>query len=325
MGRNAGRFLTLAAIALAMGVLAILWFEHRAGEPGPLAAPATVAIPEGMSLAAIAHELERHGVVTDASLLVWRARWRRQGHLLKAGEYVFAAAMPLDRVLDRMVAGRTAVHKLTVPEGLSSHRVVALLAGDARLRGTVAAVPAEGSLLPETYHVRRGQQRGEVIERMREAMDETLARLWASRAPDLPFASPREALILASIVEKETGLAGERAHIAGVFVNRLRRGMRLQSDPTVIYALTRGRAPLGRELLRSDLALDDPYNTYARAGLPPGPIANPGRAAIAAVLKPLATDDLYFVSDGRGGHLFARTLAGHNRNVALYKARRGAD
>ena len=181
-------------------------------------------------------------------------------------------------------------------------------------------MPPEGSLLPETYHFERNEDRNALIARMTAAMDATLAELWAGRADDLPLDTPEEALVLASIVEKETGIASERPHIAGVFVNRLDRGMPLQSDPTVIYALTLGEGPLDRLLTRADLKTDSPYNTYVVPGLPPGPIANPGRDAIAAVLQPLETKDLYFVADGTGGHAFAETLAQHNRNVAAWRA-----
>ena len=200
-----------------------------------------------------------------------------------------------------------------------------MLAATPALAGEMAPVPAEGSLLPETYHYGRGDRRAALIARMAAAMDETLAELWQGRAEGLPFDSPPAAMVLASIVEKETGLAAERRHVAGVFVNRLRRGMRLQSDPTVIYGLTGGAGPLGRPLTRADLETDHPYNTYRIDGLPPHPIANPGREAIAAVLDPLPTGDLYFVADGSGGHVFAPTLDEHNRNVANWRRARDGD
>lgn len=218
-----------------------------------------------------------------------------------------------------LVDGRTVVHRVTVPEGLTSVEIVAIVAASEVLEGAVPPPPVQGALLPETYHVARGDERAAVIGRMAEAMNEALARLWPTRAPDLPLASPAEAVILASIVEKETGIAAERAKVAGVFYNRLALGMPLQSDPTVVFALTDGKMPLGRALTRDDLAIDDPYNTYKVNGLPPGPIANPGLASLEAVLKPEATDALYFVADGTGGHAFARTLDEHNRNVAKWR------
>ncbi|HUN52564.1 MAG TPA: endolytic transglycosylase MltG, partial [Candidatus Sulfotelmatobacter sp.] len=181
--------------------------------------------------------------------------------------------------------------------------------------------PAEGSLLPETYNYSWGDSRAGMLARMAKAMRETLAHLWAGRAPDLPYATPEAALILASIVEKETGVPAERPLVAGVFVNRLRLGMKLQSDPTVDYALSGGKGPLGRELTRADLDTASPYNTYRVDGLPPGPIANPGRAAIAAVMRPAPTKDLYFVADGSGGHAFSQTLAEHNKNVERWHQR----
>jgi len=320
VGRTAGCFFSLLVVAIVAAIAALLWFEREVTSPGPLAEPVTVMIPSGTSVTTIAGELERKGVVADANYVMWRARWRSEGHLLKAGEYIFDPGMSVDQVLDRMVEGMTVVHRVTVPEGLTSLEIVAILNANEELTGEIAEIPAQGTILPETYHFERGETRQDVLDRMTDALDSTLAELWAGRADDLPIASPEEAVILASVVEKETGLAAERPHIAGVFVNRLNRGMRLQSDPTVIFALTQGQAPLGRTLLRSDWDYDDPYNTYVYAGLPPGPIANPGRDAIAAVLNPLETTDIYFVADGTGGHAFAETLAEHNRNVSAYKA-----
>ncbi|MDP6352529.1 MAG: endolytic transglycosylase MltG, partial [Alphaproteobacteria bacterium] len=238
---------------------------------------------------------------------------------LQAGEYRLEAAVSPRAVMEQLVAGRTVVHRLTVPEGLTSAEIVALVETDDALSGIVAARPPEGSLLPETYHFARGDDRSALLARMAAEMTRALGELWSARSADLPLDTVGDALILASIIEKETGLAIERPRIAGVFVNRLRKGMRLQSDPTVVYGLTGGDGPLDRALTRADLAQAHAYNTYIIKGLPTGPIANPGRASIAAALNPEETEDLYFVADGSGGHAFARTLAEHNRNVARWR------
>jgi UPF0755 protein len=216
-------------------------------------------------------------------------------------------------------SGETIVRRLTVPEGLTSARVLELVDGAEGLQGHVGRMPEEGRLLPETYHFSYGDDRADLVARMEEAMEIALARLWLERSDDLPFATPEDALTLASIVERETAVERERRRVAAVFINRLRRGMRLQSDPTVVYALTEGEGVLGRRLVRDDLRIDHPYNTYVNTGLPPGPIANPGRASIAAVLNPAETRELYFVADGSGGHAFATTLDEHNRNVARWR------
>ncbi|MCY3981698.1 MAG: endolytic transglycosylase MltG, partial [Alphaproteobacteria bacterium] len=236
---------------------------------------------------------------------------------LKAGEYDFPAGVSAASVRDMLVAGRTVIHRLTVPEGLTTAAVLELLRNTERLVGELPN-PGEGRLLPETYYYSYGDSRAGLVARMQRAMDEALARLFRARPPDSPLKSETELLTLASIVEKETGMSAERARVAGVFINRLKRRMRLQTDPTVIYALTGGQ-PLGRALTRADLRLDHAYNTYRNHGLPPGPIANPGLAALEASARPADTDALYFVADGAGGHLFARTLREHNRNVARYR------
>ncbi len=223
--------------------------------------------------------------------------------------------------LELMVSGKTVARRLTLPEGLTSFEVVALVQKAEGLEGEVQAVPPEGTLLPETYHYARGETRAEVVARMGRALDQVLDELWPERAPGLPISSPEQAVVLASIVEKETAVADERPLVASVFVNRLKKGMRLQSDPTVVYGLTGGKGPLGRALTRKDLQTPSPYNTYLADGLPPGPIANPGRASIEAVLNPAKTEYLYFVADGDGGHRFAKTLAEHNRNVAQWRKR----
>jgi UPF0755 protein len=239
-----------------------------------------------------------------------------QGARLKAGEFAFAPAISAREAAAVIAGGRTVVRRITLPEGITTAQAVALLRAAEGFEGEIATVPAEGALLPDTYHYSWGDQRGKMLERQRRAMSDALAELWDKRAPDLPLKTPEEAVILASIVEKETGVPEERPRIAAVFLNRLKRGMRLQADPTVIYGLTQGQAPLDRALSRADLATRNDWNTYVIDGLPATPIANPGRAAIAAVLNPIASEDLYFVSDGTGRHVFARTLAEHNRNVA---------
>jgi UPF0755 protein len=282
-------------------------------------------VPRGAGLSDIARRLSDAGVIGDPRIFTYGVLLHGGGDRLRAGEYAFPAGVSPRGAMEVLVAGREVAHAITVPEGLTSAEIVALLEADDRLTGDVAEVPPEGSLLPETYHVQRGDGRPELVARMRGAMDETLAALWAGRAESLPFDTPEEALVLASIVEKETAVADERALIAGVFVNRLARGMRLQSDPTVIYALTDGQGPLGRPLTRRDLEeTDSPYNTYRVGGLPPGPIGNPGRASIAAAVDPADTEYLYFVADGSGGHAFARTLAEHRRNVRAWRRVRDA-
>jgi len=227
--------------------------------------------------------------------------------------------MSPDAILALLESGKVVLHPVAVPEGLTVHEVLALLAASDVLSGDLPPPPPEGTLLPDTWLVPRGEPRTAIVERMRTAMAEELARAWAARQADLPLRTPEEALTLASIIEKETAVPAEYPLVAAVFVNRLRRGMPLQTDPTVIYALAEGRGPLGRELTRADLQFDHPYNTYRIPGLPPGPIANPGHAALAAATAPATVDYLYFVADGSGGHAFAATLAEHNRNVAKWR------
>lgn len=247
------------------------------------------------------------------------ARLLGEGRNLKAGEYRVPAGASVADILGMLTAGETVLRSLTIPEGLTVAQAVAIVAAAEGLEDATGETPAEGTLLPETYYYERGTPAAEMIARMGRAMTGLLDELWAGRAPGLPLAAAREALILASVVEKETAVAGERARIAAVFLNRLRRNMRLQSDPTVVYALTGGAGPLDRRLNTADLELDSPYNTYREYGLPPGPIALPGEESLIAVLHPADTDELYFVADGTGGHAFAKTLAEHQANVRRWR------
>jgi UPF0755 protein len=303
-------------LILLAGVALLIW------APGPGArrggGPATVVLKPGEGVGGIAHDLAAAHVVSSATLFVIAAELAGDAPKLKAGEYAFAPGASLARVLLAIRDGRVVRHFLTVPEGLSSAAVVDLLNADPVLTGP-APVPAEGAILPDTYEVRRGEPRADVEARMRRARDRLLGQLWSGRAPGLPYRNPQEAVTLASLVEKETALPAERPLVAGVFLNRLQRGMRLASDPTVVYGLTGGR-PLGHGLTVSELAKVTPYNTYRVDGLPPTPIANPGRAALIAALRPATTQDLYFVADGTGGHAFAATLQDHERNVARWRA-----
>ncbi len=308
-----------AALLILVAGAAVLGGIFRLDRPGPLQADTTVIVERGASLTAIAENLHDGGVIEEAFLFRLAARLYRVSRSLKAGEYAFPARVSMGGVIDILVSGETVVRQFTVPEGLTSAEVMTLIGGVEGLVGELDGVPAEGSLLPETYNYAWADARPEVVARMEKAMADAMAELWPTRAEGLPFDTPAEAVILASIVEKETGVADERPLVAGVFINRLKRGMRLQSDPTVVYALTGGTGPLDRALRSRDLKVDNPYNTYGNAGLPPGPIANPGRASLEAVLNPAETDYLYFVADGTGGHAFARTLAEHNRNVAKWR------
>jgi UPF0755 protein len=313
-------FFLLVLLLLALTAGAGYLFYKAWHSPGPLAADTTIVIDPGSHTIVIGRDLQQAGIVQDWRLFVLGVKLFANGRPLRAGEYKFGAGMSPEQVMHMLISGATYARRVTVPEGYTTAQALRLVASAEGLVGEMPAEPpAEGRLLPETYFYTRGERRQVMIHRMSEAMQQALAKLWAERAADLPYASAEEALVLASIVEKETSLPVERARIAGVFVNRLRRGMPLQSDPTVIYIAASGQGPLGRDISSADLQAKSPYNTYLNKGLPPGPICNPGLASIQAVLHPMATKDLYFVADGSGGHAFAQTLADHNRNVAAYR------
>ncbi|MEQ8967046.1 MAG: endolytic transglycosylase MltG [Azospirillaceae bacterium] len=312
-------FAALTAAAV-LGGLALGWAVWQFRAPGPLEEETIVLIERGTGLRTIATRLEEAGIVADDRLFLLGVYLNRAERSLRAGEYAFPPAASGRQAMAILRSGESVSYTLTVPEGLTSREILASLEEEERLTGEVPdPPPAEGTLLPETYAFHRNDTRAAMIERMRAEMDETVAALWAERAEDLPIETPEEAVILASIIEKETGVDGERRMVASVFHNRLDRGMPLQSDPTVIYALTEGEGPLDRALTRQDWQVESAYNTYRIPGLPPGPIANPGREAIAAAVNPDETDYLYFVADGTGGHAFARTLDEHNRNVAEWR------
>ena len=289
--------------------------------PGPLTENRSVVIPRGATVDTIAALLKRTNVIANDFIFSTAVRLYKADEKLKAGEYLFEPAVSMRQVMDILSSGRAILHAVTVPEGLTVEKVIERLRADPVLVGDIVDMPAEGELLPETYKFTRGATRQQMIDQMRRARDRVLEEIWARRSPDLPIKTKQEFVTLASIVEKETGRADERPRVAAVFINRLRRGMRLQSDPTIIYGLFGGAGkPPDRPLFRSDIEKATPFNTYVIDGLPPGPIANPGRAALEAVANPSRTDDLYFVADGTGGHVFAETLDEHNRNVARWRA-----
>lgn len=306
--------------ALLIAAAVVFWGWQQWIGPGPAEQPVTVVIPKGTGVGGIAALLEEAGIVADATLFRTGVLVEGASRSLQAGEYAFPAHASAAEVLARLRSGDRVVRRVTIPEGLTVQQVVALLQAEEALSGEIAAPPPEGRLLPETYAFERGDSRQGILDRMRRGMDRALTELWAERAEGLPLRTPEEALVLASIVERETGVPEERPLVAGVFVNRLRKGMRLQSDPTVIYGASGGSGQLGRALTRRDLDTPSDWNTYLNAGLPPTPIANPSRAALRAVLQPASTDYLYFVADGTGGHEFAATLAEHNRNVRAWRA-----
>ncbi|MEP3115741.1 endolytic transglycosylase MltG [Nisaea sp.] len=316
MGRALLRaFFGLVILAIA-GAVCCAWLYAQFTSPGPLPVSTAIVIPSGTGLEGIATSLKRAGAIRRDFVFVIGARVSRQARSLKAGEYMIPATSSPRQVMDILASGKTVVRRLTIPEGLTSSEVMARLDLAEGLAGP-AGRPDEGSLLPETYHFSYGDSREELVKRMQASMEVAVARLWDMRSPDLPIKTMEEAVILASIVERETGIARERGLVAGVFVNRLKRGMRLQSDPTVAYGIAPGG--LDRPLTRRDLKEPSPYNTYVIKGLPPTPIANPGIDAIRAVMNPVETDFLYFVADGSGGHAFARTLKEHNRNVRKWR------
>jgi UPF0755 protein len=306
----------LATLAIAVMVFA-LWGLWLFGSPGPSAQVSSVILRHGASLPEIASQLEDQGVVKSASVFMAAAQLSGTARRLKAGEYRFKAHASIADVLSDIRHGRIVRHFVTIPEGRTSQQAVDILMANPVLSGS-APVPPEGAILPETYEVQRGEDRAAVLQRMVAARDRLVAALWPKRRPDLPFKTVDEAITMASIVEKETSVAAERPRVAAVYINRLQKGMRLESDPTIIYGLTRG-LPLGHGIRQSELHAVTPYNTYLVSGLPPTPICNPGRASIAAVLDPPHTDELYFVADGKGGHVFASTWEQHLQNVARWR------
>lgn len=311
--------LVLVLLAVAGGYGFRAYLQRYMDAPGPLAEPTIVYLPRGSGVDEITRRLAEKGALSHPLLFRIALRLSGRDRRLQAGEYEIEPGMSPNAILDRIERGLVVLHRITVPEGFTVAQVYGLLEETEFLAGELPDPPPEGRLLPETYLFPRDAARRQVVEAMRAAMDAALREAWEGRDPELPLANEGELLTLASIVEKETSIAEEYPIVAGVFVNRLRRGMRLQSDPTVIYAITRGSGPLGRRLTRADLAIDDPYNTYLVAGLPPGPIANPGRAALLATARPAKVDYLYFVADGTGGHAFSRTLAEHNRKVRNWR------
>ena len=289
--------------------------------PGPLQEDKVVNIPSRAGMTDIADTLQREGVIDNnrwafiGAVFALKARSE-----LKPGEYLFQKNASLRDVIGTMVEGKVVQHAVTIPEGLTSEQIVSRLSDNDIFSGTVREIPREGTLLPETYKFPRGTSREQVITRMQQAQKRALAEIWERRTPDLPIKSPEQLVTLASIVEKETGKPDERSRVAAVFVNRLRQKIKLQSDPTIIYGLVGGKGTLGRPIKRSEIQQPSPYNTYVVEGLPPGPIANPGRASLEAAANPARTRDLFFVADGTGGHAFSDTYDQHQKNVAKLRA-----
>jgi len=309
----------LALVGLGVAAFAGWTLLKSFDAAGPSTRESHLVVERGETPAGIAARLEREGVIEDALALRLLVRLESAGGRIRAGEFLVpAGASPRD-ILTLLTEGPTVARKFTVPEGATTREALAIVAAAEGLTGELPKNLPEGALLPETYHYALNDAREDVVARMQRAMAAAVAEAMAALQEDHPVKTPLELATLASIIEKETAMADERPRVAAVFVNRLRRGMLLQSDPTTIYALTRGQKRLGRSLTYKDLRVDDPYNTYVSPGLPPGPIASPGKAALLAAANPASTTDLYFVADGTGGHAFAKTLAEHNRNVRAWR------
>lgn len=325
--RTVLNFLVYSLTALIMLVVSAGYLLiHEYKKPGPLLTPMIFEVQKGQNASDIAAALEAQGVIGSAFIFKIGLKYFDSGVFLKAGEYDIEPGMSTKEVITALQTGRIIQYQITIPECVTSFEVMNILNGIDGLEGHIAHPPPEGTIYPNTYNYIRGESREEILLRMQKDMDMMLESAWRLRkGENLPFSAPRDALILASIVEKESGNPLERPKVAGLFINRLKTDMRLQSDPTVIYGIVDGRpetggvGPLGRRLLKADLEFDSPYNTYLYGGLPPSPICNPGKASIEAVLNPEAHDYVYMVADGTGGHAFATTLREHNANVAKWR------
>lgn len=322
MGRSILKFLLLLVIFLSGG--SVFNFYSMTYEPNDVSEPVIILIEKGEPLGTIAQRLKKEGLISSVPVFKGLARLSGKAGQLKAGEYRIPARSSMREILDVLNSGITTVRRVTIPEGKTSRQIYEVLLQTPGLFGELGAPPPNGALLPETYVYSYGLPRKIVVKRMTDAMTKTIDELWAKRQPDLPYKTKKEALVMASIVEKETSVPAERPRIAGVFVNRLRKGMRLQTDPTVIYAVTEGSMELKRRLTFKDLKLDHPFNTYVKKGLPPEPICNPGRESIEAALNPTASSELYFVADGTGGHVFSKNFNDHRKNIAAWKKARYA-
>jgi UPF0755 protein len=313
---------TLITLGLIVTGAAIWYGKVRFEEAGPNTQVTTLSVRQGSNIGQIASSLESRDIISNARIFEAGVRVYGQENELKAGEYEFKPGVSMKDIMDILVSGKAILHPMTVIEGMTVSQAFKRIAEDGVLVGDMPAeMPEEGMLIADTQKFSRGTSRAEIVESMQAQQKALVEEIWANRRADLPLADINEFVTLASIVEKETGVANERSRVAGVFVNRLNKGMRLQSDPTIIYGLFGGEGkPADRPIFRSDIDNPTPYNTYQIDGLPPGPIAIPGRAALEAVANPSVTDDLYFVADGSGGHVFAKTLDEHNENVRRWRA-----
>lgn len=312
---------SLVVMILIVTGVALYFGKREFDGPGPLSTSSTVVIKQASSVRDIGELLARRGMISNSRVFQIGVRAHGNDGRLKAGEYEIKAGASMRQIMETLKSGRSVLYSLTIPEGLTVVRALERIAGHEELVGDMPAeTPPEGSLVADTQRFARGTTRAEIIDKMSKDQKRLVESIWRRRNPDLPLADINEFVTLASIVEKETGRADERTRVAGVFINRLRTGIRLQSDPTIIYGIFGGEGkPADRPIYRSDIDTPTPYNTYAIDGLPPTPIANPGRAALEAVANPSRTEELYFVADGAGGHVFARTLEEHNENVARWR------
>src|SRR3954466_13239213 len=307
---------SIILILAIVGGLAWSYGKHKFETAGPLDRDKVVNIPKGLGLREIADLLARENVIDQPFVFIGGVLVLKAKDDLKYGEYKFAKQITVREAIETIVEGKVVQHAFTIPEGLTSEQIVARLAEVDFLAGNIREVPKEGTLLPETYNFPRGTTREQAIQRMQNAHRRVVQEVWDRRSPDLPVKTPEALVTLASIVEKETGRPDERSRVAAVFVNRLRQRIKLQADPTIIYGLVGGKGTLGRPIMRSEIEQPTPYNTYVIEGLPPGPIANPGRASLEAAANPARTKEIYFVADGTGAHAFAENLPQHQQNIA---------